>query len=151
LENKVLNNFISTGAQALLALQPVASLMLLKEEGLRNAMILAYSSFIAYIALTHNLKNLTTEVYEGHLKWKFVKLSHLGYFTWVFFLMFSIFYNKHYLVAFAAMVAFVVTYYYYGNKRTSGSLWCWIANSGMIAYAINLLIIMPYKEHGIIC
>jgi hypothetical protein len=151
LSNPEINKALSTGAQLLLACQPIASLMLLKEDGLRNALLAAYGCFLLYVGATHDLKNLSARVYEGHLQWRFVKMSHLGYFLWVFFLMFSIFYNKHYAVAFPTMIAFAILYYYYGNKRTSGSLWCWFANFGMIAYAIYLLIIMPYKEHGIIC
>ena len=95
LDNKLLNNIFSTLGSLLLFLQPVASLMIIKDISLRNKMLLAYSvpSFLYMIYEASRKKFTTVVAKNGHLKWEWTDLQgirKLYLFFWLFFLFFSL-------------------------------------------------------------
>jgi hypothetical protein len=145
------NRFWTYAGQLLVAVQPIASLFLLKQEGLRNGMLLAYAAFAAYMASTKNLKRMNTKVLNGHLQWNWVEMSWPELLTWLFFLLFSLVYNKYYTSVAVALALFTLSYYSYAKNRTAGSYWCWTVNLSMLMYAVYLLVVCPYKEHGLLC
>lgn len=154
LNNKELNKLFSILGASLLLLQPVASLMLLKDIDLRNKMLMIYSipafSYFIYKVTTRDF--LTEVTRSGHLKWDWIHLNgnkQILFIGWLFFLFFSILYNKLYL-GFAYTVALLlISLYSYTKEGSFGSLWCWSINSVMLFYVIKLLVILPYKEHGL--
>lgn len=154
LSNKDLNRLFSILGALLLMLQPVASLMLLNNIDLRNKMLALYSipSFSYFIYNIIN-KDFSTSVSKtGHLKWNWIDLKgnkQIFFISWLFFLFFSLFYNKHYIGLAYTIALLIITLYSYKKDESFGSLWCWSINSLMIYYAIKLLVIIPYKEHGI--
>lgn len=151
LSDPVKNRFWTYAGQLLVAVQPAASLFLLKQEGLRYGMLLAYVAFVAYIASTANLKGFNTKVSNGHLQWNWIKMTWVELLTWLFFLLFSLFYNKHFMALAVALALFTLSYYSYSKTRTAGSFWCWAVNLAMLAYAFYLMVVCPYKEHGFLC
>ena len=154
LKNKELNAFFSKIGALLLLFQPVASLMTLKNISLRTNMLIAYCiPFFSYFIYKLNTTEFKTVVAEnGHLKWEwghFEGSKFIVLFFWLFFLFFSLFVNKKYLGLGYVIVLLLLTLYSYHSSGTFGSLWCWSANTLMIYYAIQLLIIIPFNEHGI--
>ena len=154
LNNKSLNKIFSILGQLLLILQPVASIMLIKEITLRNKMLLTYSipAFSYFIYEVNRKDFITTIAKNGHLKWDWINL-YSGYnklllLFWLFFLFSGLFVNKHYPGLLFAIALLIITYYSYNSYGTFGSLWCWSINSLMIFYAIKLLVLIPYGEHG---
>lgn len=154
LNDKSLNQLFSILGALLLLFQPVASLMLLKDITLRNKMLMiyiipAFSHFIYKVTS----KDFLTEVSKtGHLKWNWIDLSgnkQIFFVAWLFFLFFSIFYNKQYLALAYTIALLIISLYSYTKDGSFGSLWCWSINSLMLFYAIKLLVILPYKEHGL--
>jgi hypothetical protein len=79
LNNKELNKLFSFLGIFLLLLQPVASLMLLKDLDLRNKMLALYiiPAFSYFIYEFTNKDFLTVVSKTGHLKWDW-----LGYFSY---------------------------------------------------------------------
>ena len=144
LENKKLNYFYSILGQLLVAIQPIASLLLLTNPVLKIQMIAAYSAFVLGIFFTHE-KIFKTSVQNGHLKWSWVPIQSYMYFIWMFFLMFSFFMNRYYTAMGVALFLFAITYLP-SSSGTGGSLWCWTINFSMIFYAMYLLLYMPFKE-----
>jgi hypothetical protein len=154
LNNKDLNKLFSNLGALLLMLQPVASLMLLKDITLRNKMLTIYGipAFSYFIYEIVNKDFITVVSKTGHLKWQWVDLSgnkQILFMSWLFFLFFSIFYNKHYLGLAYTVALLLISLYSYKKDGSFGSLWCWSINSLMLFYAIKLLVIIPYKEHGL--
>jgi hypothetical protein len=144
LENKKLNYFYSLLGQLLVAIQPIASLLLLTNPVLKIQMIAAYSAFVLGIFFTHE-KIFKTSVQNGHLKWTWVPIQYYMYFIWLFFLMFSFFMNRYYTAMGVALFLFAITFFT-SSSGTGGSLWCWTINFSMIFYAMYLLLYMPFKE-----
>jgi hypothetical protein len=154
LNNKELNKLFSFLGIFLLLLQPVASLMLLKDLDLRNKMLSLYiiPAFSYFIYEFTNKDFLTVVSKTGHLKWVWIDLSgnkQILFIAWLFFLFFSIFYNKYYLGLAYTMALLLISSYSYSKDGSSGSLWCWSINALMLFYAIKLLVILPYTQHGI--
>jgi hypothetical protein len=154
LNDKELNKLFSFLGALLLMLQPVASLMLLKDITLRNKLLTIYGipAFSYFIYEIANKNFLTSISKNGHLKWDWVDLKgnkQILFMCWLFFLFFSIFYNKHYLGLAYTVALLIITLYSYKKDGSFGSLWCWSINSLMIFYAIKLLVVIPYKEHGL--
>jgi hypothetical protein len=154
LNNKGLNKLFSNLGAVLLLLQPVASLMLLKDIDLRNKMLTLYviPAFSYFIYEFSNKDFLTSVSKVGHLKWDWVDLSgnkRILLIAWLFFLFFSIFYNKNYLALVYTVALLIISLYSYLKDGSFGSLWCWSINSLMLFCAIKLLVILPYKQHGI--
>lgn len=139
---------ISILGQLLVIIQPIASLLMLKNELLKWSMILLYSIPAGLMFISSN-KNYKTTVHNGHLKWNWMPVSTLMYAIWVFFLLFSFVVNGYYHFILAALFLFAITYWSYYRVGTAGSLWCWSINFFMIYFAIQLLIILPFKQHGI--
>lgn len=154
LNNKELNRFFSILGALLLMLQPIASLMLLNNIDMRNKMIALYSipSFSYFIYNIVNKDFSTVVSKTGHLKWNWIDLKgnkQIFFISWLFFLFFSLFYNKHYIGLAYTIALLIITLYSYKKDESFGSIWCWSINSLMIYYAIKLLVIIPFKEHGL--
>lgn len=154
LNDKELNKLFSILGALLLLLQPVASLMLLKDIDLRNKLVMLYSipafSYFIYKVTTRDF--LTEVTRSGHLKWDWIHLNRnkqILFIGWLFFLFFSILYNKLYLGFTYTVALLLISLYSYTKEGSFGSLWCWSINSLMLFYAIKLLVILPYKQHGL--
>ena len=139
---------ISLLGQLLVLVQPIASLLMLKNDVLKWGMILLYSVPAFFMFMLSN-KNYKTTVVNGHLKWNWMPTSDFMYLIWLFFLLFSFIVNGHFYMLFAAFVLFVITYWSNHSTGTAGSLWCWSINLFMIYFAIQLLVILPFQEHGV--
>ena len=139
------NYIFSAVGQLLIAVQPIASLFLLKQEKLRNILICIYTIYCIVVYVTHE-KVFKTSIENGHLKWTWVPIQTYVYFIWLFFLLFSFVMNKYYIAISIALFLLIITSF---SKGTGGSLWCWTINFTMIFYAVYLLIFLPLKEHGI--
>jgi hypothetical protein len=154
LYNKEWNKILSILGALVILLQPVASLMLLNDITLRIKMLLTYSipTFAYFIYEINTIDIKTTIAKNGHLKWVWFDLKgykELLFVFWLFFLFFSLFYNKHYFGLSYTVFLLLVTLYSYKKEGTFASLWCWSINSLMLFYAVKLLVILPYKEHGL--
>lgn len=148
LHNKKMNTFWYMMGQLLVAIQPIVSLMLLKNEILKYVMIVIYTIGVSSTFLISE-KVFKTTTFNGRLKWSWIPVSNVVFIAWLFFLLFSFFVNQYYIALLIAFILLSITYYSNINNGTGGSLWCWSINLTMIVYAIYLLIYLPFKEHGI--
>ena len=156
LNNHDVNHLLSVAGSILLLIQPIASLMLVSNFSTRKALLAAYTvpTTIYFIYKLNTQPKFNTMVTPtGHLRWNWIQEPNpLLFAIWFFFLYYSIFSNKQYHVAGLITLALLsISYYSYSKEGSYGSLWCWSINSLMIYYAVKLLIVLPYKEHGFSC
>jgi len=152
LDNQLINKIVSTLGFLLLSIQPITSLLLLNNIQLRNKLLLTYSIpafiFVIYNILTTNIHTVLSP--SGHLAWKwtFYKNRLLSWIIipfYLFFLFFSLLYNKYYNSLFILLLYFIFIYYF-GKDGSSGSIWCLSVNSTVLYFLLQILIVMPYYE-----
>ena len=151
LKNVGLNYFWSSLGQLLVTVQPIAALSTLPNATLKTGLLAAYAGFVVFLYSKYGNHQPNTKVYNGHLQWNWAQLSWVEYLTWLAFLSFALVYNGYYEAVLVALVLLVITYYSYSVHRTAGSLWCWSINLSMLAYAVYLLVVLPFREHGVFC
>ena len=157
INNAFYNSFYSILAVYLLIFQSIVILMMLNNANLRGIMLVCYMliavPFCIYMFATKHVN--TTVSAMGHLKWNFLTYltSYEPYYimVWLFFFLFSLFYNKNYHGFIFGLVTLFITLYTYVKDGSFGSMWCWIVNSIMIYYAVYLLIYLPFMEKSKLC
>ena len=149
LDNRVINNIVSILGFLLLSIQPIASLLLLNNIQLRNKLLLTYSIpafiFAIYNILTTNIHTILSPA--GHLSWKWTFYKHKFIIIpfYLFFLFFSLVYNKYYNSLLILLLYFIFIYYF-GKDGSSGSIWCFSVNSTVLYFLLQVLVVMPYYE-----
>jgi len=149
-----LNKLFSILGLLLVVVQPIVSLMMLKNETIKYQLLTVYI-FFATLFTTYKITNfeiITTISKHGHLKWDwfhFSKYENIVYGLWVLSLIYAPIINKQYTILFYVMILFAISMYSYYKDGTEGSLWCWSINTIMFYYAFKLLFWMPFNEHGI--
>ena len=151
LTNVRLNHLFSSLGQILVTIQPVAALTTLNNVTLKSTLLTAYAVFVVFLFSKYGKHQPNTKVYNGHLQWNWAPLNWVEYVIWLAFLSFALVYNGYIEAVLIALVLLVISYYSYSVHRTAGSLWCWSINLSMLAYAVYLLVILPFREHGVFC
>lgn len=154
IDNKKINNLLSIIGSLLLLIQPIASLLMLKDDSLKYKLIGLYSIIgFPYFIYYNYYNKINTEVSKlGHLKWNWREKTGINtvlYILWFVTLFFSLVMNKNYHGLIYVLFLLVITFYSFIQDGSEGSLWCWSINLVMIYFAFNLLIWLPFKEHGL--
>jgi len=153
INNKFYNNIFSTMAASLIIFQPIASLMLLSNVSLRNTLLSIYIvsgvPYFIYKVLTKTMHSTVSK--DGHLNWLFFNQEPVIFIVWLFFFLFSLFYERKWPGFLFGFLSMCVFYYNYVKKHTFGSMWCWFVNSIMIYYAFYLLLYLPFCEKKELC
>ena len=146
LDNHIINNIVSTLGFLLLSIQPITSLLLLNNIQFRNKLLLAYSIptfiFVVYNILTTNIHTILSP--SGHLSWKWTSnkkglLQFLIIPFYLFFLFFSLLYNKYFYSLFILLLYFIFIHYF-GKDGSSGSIWCLSVNSTVLYFLLKILL-----------
>ena len=150
INNKYYNKIFTILAFILIFCQPIASLMLLKNNLLRNIILLPYLiigiPYIIYIIYTKKFRSIVST--SGNLIWN-IKIHRFCFWIWLFLLLFSFIYEQkwgHVLFAIVTLSIFI-----YKERPTTGSVWCWFINSISIYLAIYLLFYLPFCENKQVC
>ena len=159
LDNKILNSIISYVASLLLFIQPIASLYMLKNITERNRLLTMYliPSIPVMLYKTFFGKFYTKVSKSGHLAWKWGELfdnkvaSFITHIFYLFFLFYALFKHKQYKGLIFSIFLLFATYISFYKDGSAGSLWCWSLNIIFIYFIIQLLIYLPFQEHGSIC
>ena len=153
INNKVYNNIFSIFGILLILIQPVASLMILKNIQLRNLLIMIYLFFVIPFSIykfsTKHIHSVVSK--RGHLNWKFFGVNPFSFLMWLFFLLFIFFYEKIWFGIIFGVVSLLVVAVNFINDGSAGSIWCWSINLIMIYYAFYLLLYLPFLEKRLIC
>jgi hypothetical protein len=158
IHNKYYNSFFSIGAFILLCIQPFFSLMLISNINIRNIMVGIYLGIVIPLFLykVSNTPIYTIVTPKHHLLWNFadIKSDFLIKICWVlylFFLLFSFFYNQYFIGYIFIISILLIVVYNFFQDNSIGSLWCWAININMFFYAFLILIYLPFCENKTIC
>jgi hypothetical protein len=149
IDNKFYNKMFSILAILLLLVQPVCSLLIIKNKQIKQILLFIY----LLLALPYSIWKFSTENIHsiisksGHLEWIFFKLPP----AWFFFLLFPLFYEKKWVGCIFGVFLLGISAYTYTKDRTIGTMWCWLINSVFIYYAIYLLFYLPFCENKTKC
>lgn len=159
IDNKYYNNVFSLGASFLLLLQPFFSIMIISNKYIRNIILAGYFviavPYFVYQSSTTHIHSVVSK--SGHLQWKMVDIEKKSYMRilnwslWLFFFSFSFIYNQSIHAFFFLITVLGIVVYNYYQDNSIGSMWCWLANSIFIYYAVVLLIYLPFCENKQIC
>ena len=151
IDDPLYNRIFTSIAILLLLIQPIASNLLITNKRIRNGILFIYMScmipFAIYKFMTKSVNTTISEM--GHLKWNALinynnTVNKLIIICWFLFFLFPLFYErKIYGLLFGLITLFIIIYNY-SNDKTDSSMWCWIANSVMVYYAIYLLFYLPF-------
>jgi len=152
INNPFYNSFFSSLAALLLMIHPVVSLMMLNNAKLKQIMIGIYLAFtIPFSIYRFSTKHIFSKVSQkGHLSWFFLLdneniLERVVLLSlWLFFFLFSLFYNQNYFGFVFGVLTLLFVIYNYARDGSIESMWCWIVNTIMIFYSIYLLIYLPF-------
>lgn len=149
INNKYYNNIFSIAATLLILIQPLASLMILSNIDLRNGLLIIYSLLvIPYLIYKFNNQNIHTIISSNkHLQWQFFNPTLIEKIIWLFFLLFSLFYEGLWIGLLFGIITLIVMLYYYHKNNTVASMWCWIINSVFIILGCYLLFYLPFFEN----
>lgn len=146
--NKFYNNIFSMFAAFLLVIQPITSLMLLKNIQLRNLLLILYSSlaipYSVYKSLTNNIHSIITKA--GHLKWNLFGGGATISMIWFFFFLFSFVYERKWFGLIFGVIALIMAYLNNNIDGSVWSMWCWGVNLLAIYYAIYIMIYLPFLD-----
>jgi hypothetical protein len=153
INNKFYNNIFSILGVLLILIQPVASIMMLKNIQLRKLLVITYLSFVIpytiYKLSTKHIHSIVSK--RGHLNWQMFDINPFTFSIWLFFLLFVFFYEKLWIGIIFGLVSLVIVAINFSKDETTGSVWCWSINLIMIYYAFYLLIYLPFLENKIFC
>lgn len=154
LNNPTINNIVSILGLLLLTIQPIASLLMINNNNLlRNKLLLVYS-IPAAVYFVYNL--LYTKIHtvlspSGHLAWKwmsYLNSENIHLFVnlfYLFFMFFSLVYNKYYK-ALTLLFMYIIVNYYFHKDGSAGSIWCLSANILILYFLLKILVLLPFKE-----
>jgi hypothetical protein len=148
INKKVLNNLFSILATTLLIIQPIASLMLLKNIKLRNMLLTSYASLaFPYSIYKFSTKYINSTISaNGHLKWNFFDSGKLVSLFWMFFFLFSFVYEGKWLGLIFGLTVLLMSFLNNNKDKSMWSMWCWGVNTISIYYAFYILIFLPFLE-----
>lgn len=156
INNKVYNYIFSVVGIFILFLQPIFSLLMIKNnEILKINMILLYLfggiPFVFYRLFISEKQANTTVSKCNHLLWNWNIIDNVLYkyifvIIWLSFLFFSFLYNGWYVALLFGIVLYIYSMYYSSNDYTYTSIWCWTINSLFLIFAFYILLYLPYSE-----
>ena len=147
------NQIFTSLALLLLVIQPIVSMMMVKNIPLRHLLLISYL-FLAipysiYTGLTTQIRSVISK--NGHLRWIQFPLHLLVWVVWLFFFLFSAVYEKRWSGIIFGLITLVIAFINYRQENAVGSMWCWMVNSISVYYAVYLLLYLPFAEKGGIC
>jgi hypothetical protein len=155
INNPFYNSLYTSMAGILLLIQPIVTLMLLNNRHLKRVFVFVYCffaiPFVIYRLATKRMYSTVSPL--RHLRWHIFSKKNENYifYIWLFFFLFSFFYNKNYYAFLFGIITLIISGYNYNKDQSVGSMWCWVVNSIMIYYAFYLLIYLPFLEKNKLC
>lgn len=155
LNNPRMNKMISIICMIIIFLQPIFLILGFTEGMQKKVMFIGYLVFIfiyfCYRFFINPVKISSSRAANGHLSWDWMKMRGweiIFIIIWLGFFIIALTGKDNLSGGLIGGFLLLWALYLYYKTNTWGSLWCWIANIVMIFLLFNLLIILPFKEHG---
>jgi len=151
INNPVLNYRFTMMAFILLLFQPIAAMLMIRNESFRKKLIYLYLLLAIPFSIVslYGKKNIgSSRTQLGHLKWDLIfsntYLNNIFYFIWLLFFLFPLFYENNFNGLMFGIITLLIVIYNYWTDYSTGSMWCWVVNSVMVYYAAYLLFYLPF-------
>ena len=151
LTNPYWNRVFSIIGLCFLLLQPIVSTFAVSFVGFRYGLLAVYLIVTAIWFFTRNIDFSTKLQKNGHLSWKFQGDIISYWIFWTVIVFACLLVERRWALLAFGIVGIVLSIYNYQKYNTSGSVWCWSANSGFLFLLGYVLIYLPFKEHRKIC
>lgn len=171
LNNKLLNNLLTTIAYLLLCIQPMCSLLIINNKSIRNNLLIGYSFvlvifFIALLFIQKSIKSYKDKdnhlVWYSNIEYPFFIINDVCY---AFFLIIGLIIERKWTIIIIGFLSFVIVICKYLKNmkniknlsiieklnnfhNSSGSVWCWAVNLIMLYYLSYLLIYLPFIQNN---
>ena len=150
IDNQQVRFITSLVAVSLLALQPIASILILYPKPIMYKLLYTYILLITItnIYLWSNLDKPLNELYDmypgknGHLVWNWLqkdKYTFLCLVVYMIFLFTPLIISKNWTFIVYGLISLIVSMYSFWREGTWGSMWCWLVNLSVIFIGGNLL------------
>jgi len=140
-ESRDINHYASLAASGLLMLQPIASLLTLRNSG---PLIVIYLVLGGIFHLMEKSQYSMTVGKDGHLVWEWIKAKRsllFGLVIYFSFLLLPLIVGKSWEYLTIVLVTLGISLVAYGKGGTWGSMWCWIVNWMVVAVCARWAII----------
>ena len=139
-ESRDINHYASLAASGLLMLQPIASLLTLRNSG---PLIVIYLVLGGIFHLMEKSQYSMTVGKDGHLVWEWIQAKRLlfGLAIYFSFLLLPLIIGKSWEYLTIVLVTLGISLVAYGKGGTWGSMWCWIVNWMVVAVCARWAII----------
>ena len=161
IHNKSINQLLSKIGLFIIFLQPIFSIMTIGKNNVRNTLLFYYllliGIYLLYKFLFSRIVFETTVAKNGHLLWKWLEINinnpyeYLFVYGWVFFLLYTLYFNKNYISLLLSILIFIVSFFTYLKSNTWGSMWCWVSNTMMFYFLFKILFVLPFYEYNALC
>lgn len=137
------NQFGSMIGSLSLALQPFASIYMIKDISIRNKLWILYGVFTAIATFMGHPIFKAVKGGNGHLKWLFVPTTYslremINLLVWLGFLMAPLIISKRYTALVFLMLTLIVSLYFYLKYETWGTMWCWVSILGWLLLLLRI-------------
>jgi hypothetical protein len=136
-DNPSVNYWSSVAASTLLWIQPIASILTLKNLPFRNSLLLLYGLLSLVGEVVQKEKDYSmTRASNGHLSWNWMNNSdpkiYIYLIVYMTFLFLPIVLNKQYDLIVLGAGTLTISLFTYWRYNTWGSMWCWIVNAFVV-------------------
>jgi hypothetical protein len=125
------NKILSQIAYILIFSQPIFGILLIENVKLKYTSLICYLIFLIILFIVNPWNSIEFKMEKasnGHLSWKWLKLSIPILIIWLIFLSLNTIIKKDYLSLLFFNISAVISYVLFYKTLTWGSLWCWISN-----------------------
>lgn len=152
LKNKQQNEYFSKLLLFFIVLQPLFLIAMIPELTFRCIMLILYLFYFLVYSYLIKTKCYTSIGKNGHLCWEWMNFKGKYKILILFFLLFYIIpalkINNTLLTLFI-IILLCLSLLFYFKYNTFGTMWCWISNSVLFYFLLNILLIQPYLNHSL--
>ncbi len=155
-KNKKMNYFFSIIGWILVRiLQPLSWLFAIpsKYSTLKYLLFIIYFVTLFIVSLYkyfYNPVEFKTISQNGHLYWKWCDLVNYEKIVFIIYLFIALTIFLSYPI-FALLGIIFILYSFIIHRNSYTTMWCWLSNSILLYYLINILFILPFMEKKRIC
>lgn len=139
-KNDSINRQASYAAAALLAIQPVASILTFTSNTYRLVLLFAYLASASIVQIfDHTREYSMTVAPNGHLAWNWLDktpASFMNLAIYFFFLFTPLLLNQRWEMLGLAGATLAASIFTFWQSNTWGSLWCWLVN-GLVLLTVG--------------
>ena len=158
LNDKTINKNLSMAAAALIIVQQIILMLMIKNINVRYILLLIYTVLTISIFLykiTHDPLIFNTFIgSNGHLSWEWMNWTKnepsLLFIALIFYVLPLLLVKNNILTLFV-MLSMLISLTGYYKYNTFGTMWCWSSNFFLLYFIFDIILIKPYCEYKGVC